>query len=75
MDDDLDVGDGDVRVGVQKVLAEDAGVQLWGVDGVLLGLDVDCVFDGVCGDYDAVVCLGVSGGRRVSEQGTPLIGC
>jgi hypothetical protein len=69
VDNDLDVGDGDVWVGVQEMLAKDAGIQLWWVHGVLLGLDVDCVLDRVCGDDYAVVCLGVSGYAMLVNEG------
>lgn len=55
--DDLDVGGVDVAVRVDEVGAEDGGEELWGVDGVQLGGDEDCVLDGVGGDDDAVVAL------------------
>jgi len=60
MHNDLDVGGRDVGVRIKEVLAEVAGIQLWGVDGMLLGLDVDGVLDRVSGHDDAVVGLGVS---------------
>ena len=59
VDGDVDVGGRDVGVFVEEVLAQDAGVQLGRVDGVLLGLDVDGVLDGVGSDNHAVVGLGV----------------
>jgi len=55
----VDVGDADVRVRVDEVGAQDTGKELGRVDGVLLCLDVDGVLDGVRGDDDAVVRLGV----------------
>lgn len=55
--DDLDIGDVDVAVFLNKVGAEDGGEQLRWIDGVLLGGDKDCVLDGVGGDDDAVVAL------------------
>jgi len=58
---------GDVRVRVDEVLGEVGGVELRGVDGVLLGFDVDGVLDGVGGDDDAVVGLGVAGGVLVGR--------
>jgi hypothetical protein len=60
--DHLDVRGRDVRVRVQEVLPQVAGVELGRVDGVLLGFDVDCVFDRVGCYNDAVVCFGVSEG-------------
>lgn len=61
VDDDLDVGNVDVGVLVEEVLAEVGDIELWGVHGVLLGLDVDGVLDGVGGNDNAVVSLGVGG--------------
>lgn len=63
-----------MRVRVDEVLGEVGGVELRGVDGVLLGFDVDGVFDGVGGDDDAVVGFGVAGGcqwdaRRLGGEG------
>jgi hypothetical protein len=58
--DDVDVRGRDMRVRVKKVLPQVAGVELWRVDGVFLGLDVDCVLDRVGGDYNAVVRLCVA---------------
>ncbi|KAL2277369.1 hypothetical protein FJTKL_00072 [Diaporthe vaccinii] len=59
--DDLDVGGGDVRVGVQEVLTQDRGEELGRVDGVFLCLDVDGVLHRVRGHDDAVVGLCVPG--------------
>ena len=61
VDRHVDVGGADVGVLVEEMAAQDAGVQLRGVDGVLLGLDVDGVLDGVGSNHDAVVGLGVRG--------------
>jgi hypothetical protein len=55
----LDMGDVDVAVRLDEVRAEDRGEELRRCDGVLLGGDVDGVFDGIRGDDDAVVGLGV----------------
>jgi Fe2+ or Zn2+ uptake regulation protein len=53
-----------VRVLVEEVLAEMAGVELRWVYRVLLGLDVDGVLDRVSGYNNTVVCPGVSGPKR-----------
>lgn len=58
--DDVDVGGVDVGVLLDEVCAEDGAEQLGGSDGLLLGGDVDGVLDGVGGDDDAVVGLGVA---------------
>lgn len=60
--DDVDVDGVDVGVLLQEVGAEDAGVELRGVDGVLLRLDVDGVLDGVGGHDHTIVGLSVTGG-------------
>ena len=57
--DDVGMGGVDVRVCLDEVGGEDGAEELGGCDGVLFGEDVDGVFDGVCGDDDAVVCFGV----------------
>lgn len=59
--DDLDVCGVDVRVGLDEVVAEERGKLLGRVDGVLLGLDVDGLLLGVCGNDGTVVGLGVAG--------------
>lgn len=69
--DDVDVGGVDVRVLLDEVGAEDGAEQLGGSHRVLLGSDVDGVLDGVGGDDDAVVGLGVAicmRSRRVSDS-------
>lgn len=62
VDDELDVGGVDVRVGIQEVLAQRCGEEFWRVDRVLLGLDVDGVLHGVRGDHHTVVGFCVSRG-------------
>lgn len=57
--DDIGMGGVDVRVCLDEMRGEDGAEELGGCDGVLFGEDVDGVFDGVCGDDDAVVCFGV----------------
>lgn len=64
VDDDFDVGGRDVGILVEEVLAKMGGIELWGVHRVFLGLDVDCVLDGVGGNDYAVVGLGVTIRRR-----------
>lgn len=58
--DDADVGGVDVGVLLDEVCAEDGAEQLGGSHGLLLGGDVDGVLDGVGGDDNAVVGLGVA---------------
>lgn len=58
--DDVDVGGVDVRVLLDEVCAEDGAEHLGGGDGLLLSSDVDGVLNGVGGDDDAVVGLGVA---------------
>lgn len=65
VNDHLDVGGVDVGVLVEEVLAEVGGVKLRGVDGVLLGLDVNGVLDRIGSHNNAVVGLGVTE-KRVS---------
>ena len=60
MGDDLDVGGGDVVVGIDEVGSEDTGEEFGRCDGVLFGKDIGCVFHAVGGYYDAVVGFGVS---------------
>jgi hypothetical protein len=50
------------------VLAEDAGVQLGGVDGVQLGRHVGCLLLGVGCDDVGVVCVRPGGGDVAFEQ-------
>ena len=47
-------------IGLDKVSCKYAGKELWRSDGVLFGFDVDSVFHGIGGYYDAIICLGVS---------------
>lgn len=63
--DDIDMGGVDVAVFLDKVRSDDRPKNFGGCDGVLFGEDEDCVFDGVCGDDDAVVGFGVSINRLV----------
>jgi hypothetical protein len=70
--DDVDVRGRDVRVRVDEVLPQVAGVELWRVDGVFLSLDVDCVLDRVGGDYNAVVRLCVA--KKQSVGGATFYG-
>lgn len=83
MHDDVNVRGRDVRVRVEEVLPQVAGVELWRVDGMFFGLDVDCVLDRVGGDYNAVVCFCVSkrqlAGRAtfcgLGTEGGPSLRC
>jgi hypothetical protein len=63
--DDVDMGGVDVAVFLDEVVSNNGSEYLGGCDGVLFGEDEDCVFDGVCGDDDAVVGFGVSADRLV----------
>lgn len=56
---DLDIGHVDVAVLFNEMASQDGGEELRGGDGILLGEDECGVFDGVGGDDDAVVGLGV----------------
>jgi hypothetical protein len=66
--DNAHVRGGDVRVGVDVVLAEDAGVQLGRVDGVQFGRHVGGLLLGVGCDDVGVVCVGPRGGDVALEQ-------
>ena len=66
---DTDVGNVNVLVLLNEVAAEDRGVQLRGVDGVLLGGNVDGVLDRVGGNDNTVIGLGV-GGLNLSLEKT-----
>lgn len=57
--DDLDIGNVDMAVLLNEVVAQDGSVQLRRVDGMLLGNDESGVLDGVGCDYDAVISFGV----------------
>ena len=59
---------GDVRVGVDVVLAEDGGEELWRVDGVELGGHVRGLLLGVGGDDVGVVGVGPRGGDVAFEK-------
>jgi len=63
--DDVDMGSVDVAVFLDEVRPDDRPEDFGGCDGVLFGEDEDCVFDGVCGDDDAVIGFGVSIDRLV----------
>lgn len=64
----VDVGDVDVAVLLDEVVTQDRGKQLGGVDGVLLGHDEGGVLNGIGGDNDAVVGLGVGGVNVALQQ-------
>ena len=68
MRDDTDMGSMDMRITVDEVGRHGGGEELGRGHGVLLGEDVDCVLDGVCGDDDAVVGAGVGGGDVALEE-------
>jgi hypothetical protein len=59
--DDLDMGGMNVRVGLDKVVADNGSELLGRVDGVLFGEDVGCLLLRVGRDYDRVVCFSVAG--------------
>ena len=61
--DDVDMGGVDVAVFLDEVRSDDRSKDFGGCDGVLFGEDEDCVFDGVCGNDDAVVGFGVTADR------------
>jgi hypothetical protein len=63
--DDVDMSGVDVAVFFDEVRSNDRPKNFGGCDGVLFGEDEDCVFDGVCGDDDAVVGFGVAVDRSV----------
>ena len=50
----------DMRVRVDKVIADDSGKLLGWVDRILLGEDVGCLLLGIGRDYHGVVCFGVA---------------
>lgn len=58
--DDLDMGGMDMAVFFDEVRSYNRPKDFGGCDGVLFGEDEDCVFDGVCGDNDAIVGFGVA---------------
>lgn len=58
--DDVHVRGVDVRVLLDEVVAQDGTEELRGSHRVLLREDVDGVLDGVGGDHDAVIGLGVA---------------
>lgn len=60
VDDDLDICDMNVAVGVDEVLAKDGSEELRRVNGVLLGEDIDGLLLGIGCDDGRVVCLGVA---------------
>lgn len=66
--DDLDVGNVDVAVLLNEMLAQERGKPFRWIDGMLLGHDEDGVFDGVGGDYDTVIGVRVRGGNVAFEQ-------
>ena len=66
--DDVDVGGVDVVVFGDEVVPEDGAEEFGGSDGVLLGGDVNGVFDGVGCDDNAVIGRGVAGMRSVSDE-------
>lgn len=70
--DDADVRDGDVGVAGEEVLAEDGAKELWRIDGVLLGGDVDGVLDRVGRNDAAVVGLGVAVVRLLEAGPAPV---
>lgn len=61
VNNDLDMGDMNVAVGVDEVLAKDGSEELRRVDGVLLGEDVDGLLLSIGCDDRRIVCLGVAG--------------
>jgi hypothetical protein len=63
-----DVRGGDVRVGVDVVLAENAGEELGRVDGVELGGQVGSLLLSVGCDDVGVVCVRPRGGDIAFEQ-------
>lgn len=60
VNNNLDMCDMNVAVGIDKVLAKDGSEELRRVNGVLLGEDVDSLFLGIGCDDRRVVCLGVA---------------
>lgn len=58
--DDVDMGGVDVAVLFDEVRSDDGPKNFGGCDGVLFGENKDSVFDGVCGNDDAVVGFGVA---------------
>ena len=60
--DDLDVGGVNVRVGLDKVVANDGSELLGWVDRILFCEDVGCLLLRIGRDYNGVVCFGVAGG-------------
>lgn len=57
--DDLDVGCGDMRVGLDKVSSEYRGEELGRIDWVFFGFDVNGVLHGIGGHDNAVICFGI----------------
>ena len=57
---DLDVGGVNMRVGLDKVVANDGSKLLGRVDGVLLGEDVCCLLLRIGRNYHRVVCFSVA---------------
>ena len=50
----------DVGVFGDEMICDNCSEKLGRVDWILLGEDVSCLFHGVCGDYDAVICFRIS---------------
>lgn len=72
VDYDLDVAGVDVRVGLDKVVAQDACKDLRGGNVILLCEDVDGLLLGIGSNYRLVVCDGVS---RIGLGNVGYYGC
>lgn len=75
VDNDLDMCDMNVAVGVDEVLAKDGSEELRRVDGVLLGEDVDGLLLSIGCDDRRVVCLGVAATCQTNPQNTLMFWC
>lgn len=67
MRDDLDMGNVDMLVCIDKMRAEYAGEEFWRRHRILLGLNVDSVLDRISGYDWTIVRFGVSRGSCQHE--------
>lgn len=60
MSDDLDVGCGKVRIGIDKVSSENASKELRWSDWMLFGFDINCVLHRIGCHYHTVIGFGIA---------------
>lgn len=60
MSNDLDVGCGEMGVGLDKVSSKNTSKELGGSNWMFLGFDVNCVLHGIGCNHNTVIGLGIS---------------